>query len=1130
MKRTKGITAWIIVGVFLCSLILNSNVVLAKAIANPTPVVSGLNSTYMFGDKITIKLTSTGTTNLVQYKVVLTNNKTGKSIDLLKGFTPKYYNPRQIYGLSFTPAEGGNYKLSVTSKLGGYKTKYSSTISKNFNVISDSDIIESISPVSKKVNVGEKYELPENIEAMMKDGSKKSVNVKWDSYEIKTDELGIKTYYGSVTGYDKRVMLTLNVVDEKIVSIDDINVSIDEGKEYKLPEVIKANVKNGKVDVKVTWDNDKVDTTKPGKNIYSGKVSGFDGKVNLVLTVNHVDLKVDKVLTSNLREISVTFNKKIKMSSVKNKNFRLYKGTVQVPVDAELLDDYKTVVLSLASQGIYLEKDKDYTLVVDGIKDDNQRMERSINDFKAQDNESPKIMDIYISGPKNLTIEFSEPIKNTSTGVINIKNNNKAIPYKSFEGYDTNKIEVILSYPMTRTAVYDISARGFKDFAGNVCDSKTVQLKYINDKKMIEAKLKYVDETCALIEFSKPVRGVSRYNFSNDVLEHYAIGVYRNKEMNNPVNTIDTVKRVWVKFYDREASIGYPFTDQSKKLIITGKNSYSEIKDIWDAEYKGESFEVKVVNDKEKPEVLSIEVQSESSILVKFDEDVSFSISNVELIESDGKMIKGFSISRESEDTYSINLGKSYAGRYLIIKIKNVEDMAVKPNKMDSYAKNIYIADKTPPRVEKVVKRFVSGLEQTIYIYFNEALNIQEVESFKLYIQDPVNNIMTSLTQRPLFHDRNSILKVEMTKDEMNKINAGYNLIVSNIKDTSKNVLEGQTILNSQITNYNSDDNKPKVVKIEAVDKNNVIVTFNQYLKRIDEAAFLVNGEFPQDVKISINKYGNTEVTLTPQNGKEFQSDLNGTATVSINTNKGWKVENDFNLCADTKTYTVSTVPPIVDKIPPAIKVVSGRYSVDAISNSYGIADTIIIEYEESIDTNKLSALSYSVEGRTVEKVYSNSSSRRGTPYSGRFVIIELKPVGSGVINGSGSLQITQLLDIYDMHDNKLSPSGEPLLTTDKTAPVVISRITSQIGKGETRILKFSEDIDGASKLTVENAIITASRGEGMLSFNWDVNGSLSITNLSSTESTDFLLGNRVTVTISDCYGNKSYNVIILGW
>lgn len=1130
MKRNKSIMAWIIAGAFLCSLIFNSNVALAKDILNPTPVITGLNSTYMLGDKVTIKLTSTGTTKLVQYKVVLTNNKTGKSIDLLKGFTSKYYNPNQIYGLSFALSEGGNYSLSITSKLGGYKIKYSTTVSRNFIVISDSNIIENISPVSEKVNIGDKYELPKNVEAVMKDGSKKSVYIKWDNYEVKTGELGSNTYYGSVIGYEKKVIFTLNVVDEKIVSIDDINVSIDEGQEYKLPEVIKANVRNGNVDVKVTWDYDKIDTTKPGKYTYSGRVSGFDGKVNLVLIVNHVDLKVDKVLTSNLREISVTFNKKIKMSSVKNNNFRLFKSTVQIPVDAELLDDYKTVVLSLASQGIYLEKDKSYTLIVESIKDDNQRMERSIHDFKAEDNESPKIKDIYISGTKNLTIEFSEPIKNTGTGVIDIKNNKKVIPYKSFGGYDTNKIEVVLSYPMTRTAVYDISVRGFKDFAENVCDSKTVQLKYINDKKMIEAKLKYVDETCALIEFNKPVRGVSRYNFSNDVLGHYAIGVYRNKEMNNPVNTTDTVKRVWVKFYDRGVSSGYPFTDQTKKLVITGKNSYSEIKDIWDSGYKGENFEVKVVNDKKKPEVISIEVQSESSILVKFDEDVSFSISNIELIESDGQMIRGFSITKESKDTYSINLGKSYAGKYLIIKVKNVEDMAIKPNKMDNYVKNIFIADKTPPMIEKVVKKFIPGLEQSIYIYFNEALNIQEVDSFKIYIQDPVNNIMTSLTQKPQFHDRNSILKVEMTKDETDKINTGYNLIVSNIKDTSKNVLEGQTIINSQITNYNSADNKPKVVKIEATDKNKVIVTFNQYLKRIDEAAFLINEVFPQDVKVAINKDGNTEVTLTPQNGKEFKSDLSGTAAISINTDKGWRVENDFGLSADTKTYTVSSVPRIDDRIPPAIKVVSGRYGVDAISNSYGIVDTIIIEYEESIDTNKLSALSYSVEGRTVERIYSNSSSRRGTPYSGRFVIIELKPTGSSEINASGCLQVTQLLDIYDMHDNKLSPSGESLLTTDKTAPVVISRITSQIGKGETRILKFSEDIDGASKLTVENAIIAAARGKGMLSFNWDVNGSLSITNLSSTESTDFLLGNRVTATISDCCGNKSYNVIILGW
>ncbi len=905
-----------------------------------------------------------------------------------------------------------------------------------------------------------------------------------------------------------------------------MNISIDEGSQYTLPKMIAAKLKNSAIAVDVSWDKDSLDTSKSGKYTFIGKVKGYDKAVNLTVTVNTVAIKLNSVYSSNLKEVTAVFNKKILMNTVKNDNFKLYKGNVQIPVDAELNDDEKSLTLTIVSSGTSLNINDKYKLVVEGVKDYNSTLiEKTIMEFTPEDKEVPTVKSIYTTSSKNLTIEFSEPIKYTGSGVVEVKNNSKVIPINSvYSGYDTNLITITFNYPMTITAKYDVVIKNFQDYAGKVSTLKTDVYTFLKDDKQIEAKLKYVDETYAIIDFIKHVNGISRYNFTNNASGNYSLGVFSNKEMTTPVTTSDFVKRVWVKFYDRGTKTGYPFTEVEQRLIFTGNYNGVQIKDMWSQTVKDTYFPVTVKADKKAPQVISMEVDSESTISVKFDEEVNLNLTNIEILDGEGKRIQSLRINQYEDSSFIINLGKNYTGSNIVVNIKNVEDMAIKPNKLETYSKTLFIADKTPPRVEKTVKKFVPGLEQLIYVYFNESLNIQGIESFGFSLQNPTTNIMERLTQKPDFSSRDSIIVIPLTNEERDKINSGYNVFVSDIQDKSKNLLEGQIIINSQITSFNSIDNRPKVEKIEALNNRKLVVTFDQYLSTVYEAAFQINGSYCENVELSTNDKGNTVVTLTTQEGKGFNSDLSGSATLRIDTNNNMKVENEFGINAEAKTYSASTIPAIQDKMPPALK------QIKAISSYSSIVDTIVLEYEENIDVTKLSALSYSVAGRDIYRVYTNISGNRGASTLGKFVIIELKTTGSVNDNTSGVLQVTQLLDIYDMHDNKLLPNGEPMLTGDVSAPIVITRLMTQINKGETKTIIFSEDIDGNSKLSVENAIRQASRGKGLLYFNWNNNGVFSISNLSTTEATDFILSNRVTLTISDYYGNKTSNALILGY
>lgn len=1128
MKRIRNVVAAVITVVFGLSIAFNGNTAYArKGIAIPTPVVSGLGSSYMTGGKINLKLTATGTTKLVQYKAVLTNNTTKKSIDLLKGYTPKYYNPKAGFPLSFSVSEGGRYSLSISAKPGGYKTSYSKTITKTFTAISNSDVIQSIAPISEKVNIGEKYELPSSVEAVMKDGSIKFVDVKWDNTDVKTDAIGVKTYYGSVLGYKNSVMLTINVVDEKIVSIDDINASVDEGGQYRLPEKITAKLNNGTTEVNVKWNTTEVDTSKPGTYKFKGMVSGYNGEVNLTLVVNTVGLKVVGVNNSNLREMTVMFNKKIDKSTIKDGNIKAFKGTAQIPVSAALSADGKGVVLSITTSNSSFENQGDYTLIVENIRDLNGGIVEKYNSkVTVKDVEIPKVNNVVITGPKTIDIEFSEPIKFTSTGKIELKNKNNRISVSnSFSGYDTNVIRVTTLGPMTVTAMYNLTISGFKDYAGYENILKTHDFQYYDDKTPIKAELKYADEKSVMVEFNKEVKGITKEHFYNNVPGHTAVGVYKDSAMTKPLSAVETVKSVWVKFYDNGTSKGYPFTDVEQKLVINGKvSNNNKLVDNWGNLFGSQTIPVKVEVDRRAPSIISIESDSEATIAVEFDEDVKFTKTNVEIVDGKGNKVNSFSVSQISGTKYRINLGKNYANNTLVLSIKNVEDKSINSNKMNNVVKTVEVKDMTAPNVEKVIKKLVAGLDESLYIYFSEEIDSAKIGYTGFFLQSPTTYIMTKLAGKPEFTDKGSIIKIPVTPEERNNINSGYSLFISNVYDKSGNILQGQVIPYANILNYNAAENKPSIEKIEAVDYETLVITFNQYLLRVDEAAFLINNTYPATMDITINDDGNTVVTLKVQSGRE---DISSTAILSIRTDSNRRIENEFGLGFDGGYYTSTTNPKIEDKVPPQVKVVSGEPQIKTIANSVGYVDAIVIEYTENIDMTRLSALSYSVPGRTIARVYTNNYPQKGSSTLGRYVIIELKYESS---NTSGNISVRQVLDIYDMSENKLLPDGSDYTSIDKTAPTVIQKLTSQILKGQTKTIKFSEDLNSSSRAVVEEAIVQAARERGSLIFNWDDNGVLSITNTSITEATNFNLSYPVRVTIVDNFDNIAYNVVIIGY
>lgn len=1027
----KRFMTYILLGVLMICLTNIKNVSYAGVLAAPTPVVSGINASYMLGDRISLNLTSTGATKLVQYKAVLTNLGTNETLDLINGYTVKYYNPQSKYPLTFTPKSTGKYKLVITSKLGGYKDSYSKSILKEFTVLSNAMIISKIDPLTVKTNIDDEFIFPAKVTATMKDGSTKEYDVKWESTGFKNNILGEQIFYGTVNEFSEKVKISVNVVDEKIVSIDPITALVDEGNEYKLPAKITGKLKNGTIQADVKWDATLVDTNKPGTYKYEGTVTGFDGKANLTLTINPVKLSLNTITVSNLKEITLNFNKKLDIATINKDNFRLFKNTALVTTDVKLLDDSKSVVLSASTINSGLENMGRYTMVVEGVKDLNGNViEKSIKDITTEDAKVPEILNMTAVGPYNILIEFSEPIKNTTSKTVEVKLGSAVISSSPvLSGFETNKINVGLSTAMVENSKYDVNIKGFTDFASRQIAAKTYQITYKKNVEPIVAKSEKVDPAYVILSFNKPVRGLTKDNFYYGDTSKKAIGIYSDFKMTKAVVPSQSLNLIWVKFYDSTLKTGNTIGDTQMELSILSKANGYEILDSWGNSFSSVNIPVLAVWDKIAPQVSELKNDTESSLMLQFSEDVKLNLSNIEIVdEKEGKL--NIVIQPNSDYGYKIELGKDYSGHKITVTLKDVEDRAVVPNKLTSYTTSLNVTDKTPPMVKNVAKRFVTGLDNSLYVSFNESVNQTALDTENYYIQNPLNNLMIKLTEKPVYYDGNKIIRIPLTDAQKALITSGYDLFVRDVMDLYENKLTGQIIRNSNIANFDSNENRPKIIKLEAISKNQLRITFDQYLKTVDNNAFLLNGILPRTYALSTNNEGNSIVTLITEEDRPFASGLEG-ASLIISTDSTKRIENAFGLGISNSSYTSTTSPvKIEDKMAPSVRVISGIPQVYAIRGNTGIVDAITIAYEENIDSTKLSALSYNVSGRDIARVYTSIYPQKGTAVVGSYVIIELKPIQNSSTTYNYAT-LTQVLDIYDMQGNKLSPDGTTLETVN---------------------------------------------------------------------------------------------------
>ncbi len=249
--------------------------------------------------------------------------------------------------------------------------------------------------------------------------------------------------------------------------------------------------------------------------------------------------------------------------------------------------DSKSVVLSVSTINFGLENMGRYTLVVEGVKDLNGNIiEKSIKDITPEDSKVPEILNLSAVGPYNILIEFSEPIKNTTSKTVEIKLGSTVISSSPIlSGFETNQINIGLSNAMVENSKYDVKVKGFTDFASRQIITKTYQLTYKKNIEPVVAKIEKVDPAYVILSFNKPVRGLTKDNFYYGDSSKKAIGIYSDFKMTKTVVPSQSLDLVWVKFYDSILKAGNTIGDTQRELsILAMVNGYDlfvrDVKDL----------------------------------------------------------------------------------------------------------------------------------------------------------------------------------------------------------------------------------------------------------------------------------------------------------------------------------------------------------------------------------------------------------------------------------------------------------------------------------------------------------------------------------------------------------------------
>lgn len=697
----------------------------------------------------------------------------------------------------------------------------------------------------------------------------------------------------------------------------------------------------------------KVQKDEKGRTLAEKLVA--DGKMNKELAIANglisgepEKLEVVSVKADNLREAVVTFNGSVdKASAEKVGN---YKVSGKVFGDAMVLEDNKTVVLTLDGDKAF-ENNKAIKLTVAGVKNAaGVVMSKQEVTFTPKDVEYPVVKDVVYTGPKSLEITFSEPIKRA--GKVTLKAGNAVLSSTTdISESDERVMEVKLFSALKDGTEYLVcvgNPKNSTEYAYDYANYPNIYFEgtyaYAADKTAPEAKVVSSNQKFVVVEFNKPVTGLTKDHFYHSFSAYKAKNLYSAADFKDPSNKITdknkAYSKVWVEFYSAKGDNPLP-AGNVQFTILAEDNAKVKIQDNWKNSFATTTFDLTVVADREAPEVVSVEVEGEKEIKVTFNEAISnLKRERFTLLDKDGKEVERASKmtveTREGNKVAVLKLSESYAGKTLTLQIRGIEDASLYANRMNDYTSTVEFTDKTWKGLKTVeFKREGTTPDNYrffVYATFEEAMDSSAVnlDNYKFQKGTETMPVRGSVD---FYEGSANIVVFELSYDKTKNdgstdasfvagngatILPNVSLLVNNsVKDLAGNV-NPDFQQKVEVKDYSDVNGAPKIKSVEAVEPNKVVVKFDKDLVEIEVENFTLTG-FADKVYYNVANAKTLEIYL--QDGATLGTGNWAANLLNYKVNKNTKdiygryLENATGVVVGTTVVTKN----VDDKIAPAV-------------------------------------------------------------------------------------------------------------------------------------------------------------------------------------------------------------------
>lgn len=751
-----------------------------------------------------------------------------------------------------------------------------------------------------------------------------------------------------------------------------------------------------------------------------------------------IALSVESVTATNAIEVIVKFNMAVNETEAKKvSNYSVKKAddTDLVVKEASVSDDKMTVTLILTNAMVNYSTDNKITVKKAlGLEADYS------GKVGVSDDVIPMLSKVEATGPREITLTFSEPVKGAANTAFKLDKGTVALGTITAAGTKLT-LNTLSNLSEGSHELELLANSAIKDNVDLVVKPGKYAFNFAKDSTPPTVTVKESSEYSVTLKFSK---NVSNVDISSTLFSHTYDG--RNQVAGDGAGTAVTGSND-----EYVVTFNNPFAPGITNFYIgygSGTTDANKIKDNFGNILAPVTLQITTSVDSTAPVAEKVEFKTATTAEVTFSEKVETASAqdkaNYELKDSANKAVVISSVVLDSTGKVATVTFTEINGGAYTLTVKNVKDLSIAKNKMADTVLTFTASDKVNPKVSDA-DNAVGGTQaqkvaaKKIIVKFSEAMDVATI----------TNKANYQLNGSPLA-SADTITAVDGNKGALITFEAAPagTIRVGRVADVAGNTIAAfyEDVL---IPGTVSD---PLFDKAEVLSKNTVKLYFKEVITGAVANDFEIDpGDNTFDPVVGIATTvadGKTEITLTidqdiaAANAQAGNVEVRAVGTVDAT--------NDYGAAV------VLAATPAADKMAPSV-IADGYSTLDVDKD--GRIDHIKVVFDETMFAGSISMDKFTVAGYTVADAYASSTAPTATSRSTATVedatTVYVRVTEKDDPDSDATPKVSILAGVKDAKGNAFEAVTDKA-TVDKAAPVMIS---AKATSATTLEITYSENV-----------------------------------------------------------------------